>query len=93
MKHQQWTQPMNSKIGRSTKKCYNTDVTFSVDDLDYTGTIQILGHFGASVSVDKQINLPKGKKISMIFTDNNTKDVKGAVVVWSDLSGFGAKFI
>ena len=84
---------MNSKNGRSTKKCYNTDVTFSVDDLDYTGTIQIIGHYGANISVDRQINLPKGKKISMIFTDNNQKDVKSAEVAWSDLSGFGAKFI
>jgi hypothetical protein len=84
---------MNSENGRSTKTCYNNDVSISVDDSDFTGTIQIMGHYGASVSVDREINLPKGKKILMTFKDNNKKDVKSAEVVWSDLSEFGAKFI
>ncbi len=84
---------MPSKNGRSTKTCFNNDVSISVDDSDFTGTIQIIGHYGASISVDRQINLPKGKKIRMTFRDNKQKDVKSAEVVWSDLSGFGAKFI
>jgi hypothetical protein len=93
MKHEQRIQSMNNENGRSTKTCYNNHVSISVDDSDFTGTIQIIGHFGASISVDREINLPKGKKIRMTFKDNMQKDVKSAEVVWSDLSGFGAKFI
>jgi len=84
---------MENEDDISTIECCSSNVTFSVDDSDYTGTILNIGHYGASVSVDGRLCLPKGKKIRMTFVDNNKQDVKRAEVVWSDLSGFGAKFI
>jgi len=84
---------MENEDDISTIECCSTNVTFSVDDSNYTGTILNIGRYGASVSVDGKLCLPKGKKILITFDDNSKKDVKSAEVVWSDLSGFGAKFI
>jgi len=84
---------MENEDDISTIDCCSSNVTFSVDDSDYSGTILTIGHYGASVSVDGTLRLPKGKKIRMTFVGNAKQDVKNAEVVWSDLSGFGAKFI
>lgn len=84
---------MENEDDISTIECCSSNVTFSVDDSDYTGTILNIGRYGVSVSVDGKHSLPKGKKVRMTFNGNSKKDVKSAKVVWSDLSGFGAKFI
>ncbi|NNL42337.1 MAG: PilZ domain-containing protein [Desulfobacterales bacterium] len=84
---------MENEEDISTIECCSSNVTFSVDDSDYTGTILNIGRYGVSVSVDGKLLLPKGKKIHMTFDDKSKKDVKSAEVAWSDLSGFGAKFI
>jgi hypothetical protein len=69
------------------------DVTFSVDGNDYVGTIQNMGHYGASVSVNKSLKIPEGKKIRISILNDNQEEMKIAEVVWSDETGFGAKFI
>ena len=66
---------------------------FSVDDHDYAGTIQNMGNYGASVSVTKPLKIPEGKKIRITILSDNQEDVRSAEVVWSDESGFGAKFV
>jgi len=84
---------MENEDDISTIECCSTNVTFSVDDSDYSGTILDIGRYGVSVSVDGKLCLTKGKRLRMTFDDNSKKDVKSAEVVWSDLSEFGAKFI
>ena len=60
---------------------------------DYAGTIQNIGNYGASISVHIPLKISAGKKIQMTILSDNQEDVKSARVVWSDESGFGAKFI
>ncbi len=81
------------KIEASRTTCCCNDIDFSVDEFDYNGTLQIIGHYGASVKINRQLDLPKGKKIRMTIMDNSHKEVKNAEVVWSDVSEFGVKFI
>ena len=73
--------------------CCNKDVTFVLDDTVYAGTIQNIGNYGASVSTNNQLKVSEGKKIRMTILFDSQEDVKNAEVVWSDETGFGAKFI
>ena len=84
---------MNNKKITAKMICCNRDVTFSVDDNDYVGTIQNIGNYGVSVLANIQLKIPEGKKIRMSILNNNQEDMKSAEIVWSDESGFGAKFI
>ena len=84
---------MKNKRKTSKKTCCNRDVTFSVNDTDYAGTIQNIGNYGASVLTNNPLKIPEGKKIHMSILNNNQEDMKSAEIVWSDESGFGAKFI
>ena len=77
----------------ATMICYNRDVTFSVDDTTYAGIIQIMSNYGATISARNPLNLSKGKKIWINMLSQKQKEVKSAEVVWSDESGFGAKFL
>jgi hypothetical protein len=73
--------------------CYNRDVTFLVDDAIYAGTIQNVGNYGVAISARSPIKIPEGKKIWINMLSQNQKDVKSAEIIYSDESGFGAKFI
>ena len=73
--------------------CYNRDVTFSVDDTVYAGRIQLISNYGATISARNPLNLSKGKRIWINILSQKQKEVKSAEVVWSDESGFGAKFL
>ena len=77
----------------ATTICYNRDVTFSVDDTVYAGTIQIISNYGATISARNPLNLSKGKRIWINMLSQKQKEVKSAEVVWFDESGFGAKFL
>jgi hypothetical protein len=77
----------------ATTICYNRDVTFSVDDTVYAGTIQIISNYGATISARNPLNLSKGKRIWINMLSQKQKEVKIAEVVWSDESGFEAKFL
>jgi hypothetical protein len=77
----------------ATMICYNRNVTFSVDDTVYAGIIQIIGNYGTTISVRNPLNLSKGKKIWINMLSQKQKEVKSAEIVWSDESGFGAKFL
>jgi hypothetical protein len=83
---------MKNKRNSTRPLCCIRDVTFSVNDNIYTGTIQNMGHYGASVISDKPVKISEGKKIRISILDDNQEEVKNAEVVWSDESGFGAKF-
>jgi hypothetical protein len=74
-------------------KCYKREVTYLVDDVVYFGTIQYIGNFGASISVRKPFNIPKGKKICVNMLSQNQIEEKQAEVAWTDESSFGAKFV
>jgi hypothetical protein len=73
-------------------KCYNRDVTFSVDNTVYAGTIQNIGHYGATISANNPLNIPEVKKIRINILSQNQKEVKSAEIFWSEESSFGAKF-
>jgi hypothetical protein len=77
----------------ATTICYNRNVTFSVDDAVYAGIIQILGNYGTTIFARNPRNLSKGKKIWINMLSQKQKEVKSAEIVWSDESGFGAKFL
>lgn len=77
----------------ATAICYNRDVTFSVDDTVYAGTIQLISSYGATISARNPFNLSKGKRIWINILSQKQKEVKSAEIVWSDESGFGAKFL
>lgn len=77
----------------ATAICYNRNVTFSVDDTVYAGTIQLISSYGATISATNPLNLSKGKRIWINIFSQKQKEVKSAEVVWSDESGFGAKFL
>jgi len=77
----------------ATTICYNRNVTFLVDDTVYAGIIQIIGNYGTTISARNLLNLSKGKKIWINILFQKQKEVKSAEIVWSDESGFGAKFL
>ena len=77
----------------ATTICYNRDVTFSVDNRVYAGTIQIISNYGATISARNPLNLSKGKRIWINILSKKQKEVRSAEVAWSDESGFGAKFL
>ena len=77
----------------ATMICYNRNVTFLVDDTVYAGIIQIIGNYGTTISARNPLNLSKGKKIWINILSQKQKEVKSAEIVWSDESGFGAKFL
>ena len=74
-------------------KSYSRNVTYSVDDIVYFGTIQNLGNFGATIAARNAINIPKGKKICINMVSQNKTELKYAEVAYADESGFGAKFV
>ena len=74
-------------------KCYSRNVTYSVDDIVYFGTIQNLGNYGASIAAHNPVNIPKGKKICINMLSQNKFEVKYAEVAYTDDSSFGAKFV
>jgi hypothetical protein len=84
---------MNSEKIIAKMICCNRDITFSVDNNDYAGTIQSIGNYGVSVLANLPLKIPEGKKIRMSILNNNHEDLKSAEIVWSDESGFGAKFL
>ena len=84
---------MKSFKKSATTICYNRNVTFSVDDTVYAGIIQIIGNYGTTISARNPLNLSKGKKIWINILSQKHKEVKSAEIVWSDESGFGAKFL
>ena len=73
--------------------CFNRDVTFLIDETIYSGTIQDMGNYGVTISARNLINIPNGKRIRINVLSRNQIDVKSAEIVYSDKSGFGAKFI
>ena len=84
---------MKNIIKKIVTACYNRDVTFLVDGTIYAGTIQNIGNYGLTISPRNPITIPEGKKIRINILSQNQKDVKSAEIVYSDESGFGAKFI
>lgn len=84
---------MNNRQRAGTIKCYKKDVTFSVDDIVYFGTIRNLGNYGATITAHNPVNISKGKKICINMLSQNQIEVKHAEVAYADESSFGAKFV
>jgi hypothetical protein len=55
--------------------------------------IQAIRDYGVLISVRNLINIPDGKRIWINVLSQNQIDVKSAEVVYSDESGFRAKFV
>jgi hypothetical protein len=82
----------NIKNG-ATMKCYSRNVTYSIDDIVYLGTIQNLGNYGATIVACSPISISKGKMIYINMLSQNQIEVKCAEVAYADESSFGVKFV
>jgi hypothetical protein len=52
-----------------------------------------MSNYGAVVLANEPIHISEGKKIRLSIACDGREDILDAEVVWSDASGFGAKFI
>ncbi len=84
---------MENRDKAGTIKCYRKEVSYSVDDIVYFGTIQYIGKFGTSIFARNLLNILKGKKICINMLSQNQFEVMHAEVVYVDETSFGAKFV
>jgi len=75
------------------RNIFNRIVTFSVEDVDYTGTIDNISPGGVHVITDTPLKIKEGEDIIITLAHADMeKDIREAKILWADDSGFGAKF-
>ena len=78
---------------RNGSRIFCREVTFSVDDIVYAGTIENLSKDGALILTQKPPYPIKNKEIFISISCADKEDVRKARVAWSDDRAFGAKFV
>jgi PilZ domain-containing protein len=68
-------------------------VTFHVGTARYTGAIQNMSNYGASIQTQTPDHVEKGTTIRIAMSCDDQKDIREARVVWSEAGAFGAKFL
>jgi hypothetical protein len=71
----------------------NRQVSFSVDDEAYEGTIENISNEGTLILTNTPVQLQQDKEISITITSADQGDMKKARVIWADERAFGAKFL
>lgn len=83
---------MNDKRFVSRTVC-KRDVTFLVGERTYSGAIENMSNYGASIMVKTPGCVKKGETIRLAILCDDQEDKRDASVVWSEEGSFGAKFI
>jgi hypothetical protein len=75
------------------RNIFNRSVTFTVEDVDYVGTIDNISPEGVHVITDAPVRITEGEDITITVANADMeKDIKVGKIIWADESGFGAKF-
>ena len=78
---------------KHSRNIYQRKVVFSIEAVDYEGTIDNISIGGVHVMTDRPIKMEAGDNLTITLVDADiNKDVKTARIIWADDSGFGAKF-
>ena len=78
---------------KNESRIFCREVTFSVDDIVYAGTIENLSRDGALILTQKPPYPIDNKEIFIYLSAADKEDVRKARVAWSDDRAFGAKFV
>ena len=69
------------------------DVTFHVGERTYSGAIENMSNYGASILAKTPGCVQKGITIRIAISCDDQENTKDASVVWSEKGIFGAKFL
>ena len=69
------------------------DVTFDVGERTYSGAIENMSNYGASILAKTPGCVQKGITIRIAISCDDQENTKDASVVWSEKGIFGAKFL
>ena len=69
------------------------DVTFDVGERTYSGAIENMNNYGASILAKTPGCVQKGITIRIAISCDDQENTKDASVVWSEKGIFGAKFL
>lgn len=83
---------MNDKRKIQRSIC-NRQVSFSINDLDFEGTIENISNEGALILIPNPLQLDQHSEIVITISSADQTDMKRARIVWSDHNAFGAKFL
>ena len=77
----------------SSRTVCKRNVTFHVGEETYTGAIENMSNYGASILAKTSGCLKKGTAIRIALSCDDQVNTREASVVWSEEGAFGAKFI
>lgn len=69
------------------------DVTFHVGERTYSGAIENMSNYGASILAKTPGCVQKGITIRIAISCDDQENTRDASVVWAEKGVFGAKFI
>ena len=83
---------MNDKRKIERTVC-SRQVFFSIDGIDFEGTIENISNEGTLILTPKPLQLDQHSEIVISISSADQTDVKRARIIWSDSNAFGAKFL
>jgi hypothetical protein len=78
---------------KNESRIFSREVTFSMDNTVYAGTIESLSKDGALILTRKPPYPIKNKEILIFISSADKQDIRKAKVAWSDDRAFGAEFV